>query len=87
MLLEHWIAAAGLAWSVVELLDDLSLQQIYVKLLTLVHIVQWSYLVEVRLTPTSARNKVQKLVGHFFEDRTFCRLLITIPLKIYSIFG
>jgi len=32
----------------------------------------------------SSRNKGQKLVGCFFEDRTFCRLLIAIPLKIYS---
>ena len=27
------------------------------------------------------RNKDQKLVGHFFEDRIFYRLLIAVPLK------
>jgi len=32
----------------------------------------------------SGRNKGQKLVGRFFEYRTFCRLLIAIPLKMYS---
>ena len=36
---------------------------------------------------SSGRNKGQKLVGRFFEDRTFCRLLIAIPLKMYSKFG
>ena len=35
----------------------------------------------------SARNKDQKLVGHFYEDRIFYRLLITVPLKIYRKFG
>jgi len=35
----------------------------------------------------SGRSKGQKLVGCFFEDRTFCRLLIAIPLKIYSKIG
>ena len=32
----------------------------------------------------SGRNKYQKLVGCFFEDRTFCWLFIAIPLKMYS---
>jgi len=38
-------------------------------------------------TSLSGRNKGQKFVGHFFEDRTFCRLLIAIPLKMYSKIG
>ena len=29
----------------------------------------------------------QKLVGRFFEDATFCRLLMTFPLKMYCKFG
>ena len=33
----------------------------------------------------SARNKDQKLVGHFFEDRIFYRL--TVPLKMYRKLG
>ena len=35
----------------------------------------------------SGRNKDLKLVGHIIENRTFCRLLIAVPLKIYSRFG
>ena len=35
----------------------------------------------------SGRNKGQKLVAIFFEDRTFCRLLIAFPLKMYGKFG
>ena len=35
----------------------------------------------------NARNKDQKLVGHFFEDRIFYRLLITVPLKMYRKYG
>jgi len=35
----------------------------------------------------SGRNKSQKLVGHFFEDRTICRLLIAIPLEMYIKIG
>jgi len=35
----------------------------------------------------SGGNKGQKLVGCFFEDRTFFRLLIAIPLKMYSKIG
>jgi len=35
----------------------------------------------------SGSNKGQKLVGCFCEDRTFCRLLIIIPLKMYSKIG
>ena len=35
----------------------------------------------------SGRNKDLKLVGRIFENRTFCRLLIAIPLKMYSRFG
>ena len=31
----------------------------------------------------SARNKDQKLVSHFFEDRIFYRLLIAVPLRMY----
>ena len=31
------------------------------------------------------RNKVQKLVGCFSENQTFCKLLIAIPLKMYTI--
>ena len=34
----------------------------------------------------SGRNKSQKLVGHFFEDGTLCRLLIAFPLKMYNKF-
>ena len=33
----------------------------------------------------SARNKDQKLVGHFFEDRILYRL--TVPLKMYRKLG
>ena len=36
---------------------------------------------------SSVRNKGQKLVGRFFENQTFCRLLIAVPLKMYSKFG
>ena len=35
----------------------------------------------------SGRNKRQKLVGRFFEDWIFRRLLIAFPLKMYSKFG
>ena len=35
----------------------------------------------------SARNKDQKLVGRFFEDRIFYRLLTAVPLKMYEEFG
>ena len=35
----------------------------------------------------SARNKDQKLIGRFSEDRIFYRLLIAIPLKVYRKFG
>ena len=35
----------------------------------------------------SARNKDQKLVDHFYEDRIFYRLLIAVPLKMYRKFG
>ena len=35
----------------------------------------------------SARNKDQKLVGQFFEDTIFYRLLIAVPLKMYRKFG
>ena len=35
---------------------------------------------------TSARNKDQTLVERF-EDRTFCTLLITVPLKMYRKYG
>jgi len=35
----------------------------------------------------SGGNKNQKLVSCFFEDRTFCKVLITIPLKMYSKIG
>ena len=35
----------------------------------------------------SGRNKGQKLVGRFFENQTFCKLLIAVPLKMYSKFG
>ena len=35
----------------------------------------------------SARNKDQKLVGCFFENSLFYRLLIAIPSKIYRKFG
>ena len=34
----------------------------------------------------SARNKDQKLVGRFFEDRIFYRLLTAVPLKMYGKF-
>ena len=37
-------------------------------------------------THTSARNKNQKLVDGFFEDRIFYRLLIAVLLKIYRKF-
>ena len=35
----------------------------------------------------SRRNKGQKLVSRYFENQTFCRLLIVVPLKMYSKFG
>ena len=36
----------------------------------------------------SARNKDQKMVGHFYEDRiNFYRLLISAPLRMYRNFG
>ena len=35
----------------------------------------------------SAGNKDQKLVGHFYEDRIFYRLLIAVPLRMYRKFG
>jgi len=35
----------------------------------------------------SGMNKGKKLVGRFFEDRTFCRLLTAISLKMYSKIG
>ena len=35
----------------------------------------------------SGRNKSQKLVSRFFEDGTFCGLLMAFPLKMYSKFG
>ena len=34
----------------------------------------------------SGKNKDQKLVGHFLENPTFCRLLIAVP-KMYSKHG
>ena len=34
----------------------------------------------------SGRNKGQKLVGRFFKNQTFCRLLRAVPLKMYSKF-
>ena len=38
---------------------------------------------EVKFTVSfiSARNKDQKLVGRFFEDRIFYRLLIAVPIE------
>ena len=36
---------------------------------------------------SSVRNKSRKLVGYFWEDRTFCRLSLPVPLKMYSKFG
>ena len=44
---------------------------------------QWSTL----CVDHSARNKDQKLVGHFYEDRIFYRLLISVPLRMYRKFG
>ena len=35
----------------------------------------------------SGRNKDQKLVSCFFEEKIFYRLLIAIPMKMYSKFG
>ena len=35
----------------------------------------------------SVRNKTQKLVGCFLENQTFFRILINVPLKMYSKFG
>ena len=35
----------------------------------------------------SARIKDQKLVGRFYENRIFYRLLIAVPLKMYRKFG
>ena len=35
----------------------------------------------------SARNKDQKLVSRFYEDRIFYRLLIAVPLKMYHMEG
>ena len=39
--------------------------------------------VSVSLYVCSARNKDQKMVGHFYEDRIFHRLLLAVPLKMY----
>ena len=36
---------------------------------------------------SSVKDKSQKLVGRFWEDRTFYRLLTAVPLKLYSKFG
>ena len=35
----------------------------------------------------SARNKDQKLVSRFYEDRIFYRLVIAVPLRMYRKFG
>ena len=35
----------------------------------------------------SGRNKDQKLVSRFLEKLTFYRLLIAVPLKMYSKYG
>ena len=34
--------------------------------------------------PPSARNKNQKLISHYFEDKIFHRLLIAVPMKVYN---
>ena len=39
------------------------------------------------ITNISDKNKGQNLVGHFLKIGHFCRLLIVIPLKMYSKFG
>ena len=44
---------------------------------------QWSTL----CVDHSARKKDQKLVGHFYEDRIFYRLLISVPLRMYRKFA
>ena len=44
---------------------------------------QWSTL----CVDHSARNKDQKLVSRFYEDRIFYRLLITVPLRMYRKVG
>ena len=44
---------------------------------------QWSTL----CVDHSARNKDQKLISHFYEDRIFYRLLITVPLRMYRKVG
>ena len=44
---------------------------------------QWSTL----CVDHNARNKDQKLVGRFYEDRIFYRLLIAAPLRMYRKFG
>ena len=44
---------------------------------------QWSTL----CVDHSARNKDQKLVGHFYEDKIFYRLLISVPSRMYRKFG
>jgi len=42
---------------------------------------------QVGIAIFSGRNKGQKFVSCFFEDRTFCWLCIAIPLKMYSKIG
>ena len=44
---------------------------------------QWSTL----CVDHSARNKDQISVGHFYEDRIFYRLLISVPLRMHRKFG
>ena len=45
------------------------------------------YLMMYHYRCVSGRNKDQKLVCRFSENQTFYRLLIAVPLKMYSKFG
>ena len=53
----------------------------YVNMYVYIHV--RTYLRMCLTCSNSARNKDQKLVGRFFEDRIFDRLLIAVPLKMY----
>ena len=46
-----------------------------------------TYIILCTMYIHSARNKDQKLVGRFSEDRIFYRLLTAVPLKMYGKFG
>ena len=61
--------------------------QLAMKLFCLENFMVYGILVPISLYPPNGRNKDQKLVSHFFENRIFCRVLIVVSLKVYSKFG